>query len=209
MPAASACRGCAGDDPRAQGADGAAASATSPSPVEGRRLRHRQQEPRDRRPGVLQFARPSPTVVRGTRVGDGTRSLGAVVIDEWNCPGEGKCHGCLCWCDLCGDVGEVCDASGCMRHRCTQCDGVLTADQKEFGVDFGLEGMCFDCLVAETMRKALLFDHDEVRAGERRRSEIDRWLADRTPRCLKCQWPLAAKAAEGCTAASCSMRPKL
>jgi hypothetical protein len=31
------------------------------------------------------------------------------------CPGEGKCHGCLCWCDWCGDVKDVCDAKwpGC------------------------------------------------------------------------------------------------
>jgi hypothetical protein len=25
------------------------------------------------------------------------------------CPGEGVCHGCLKWCDYCGDVGDVCD----------------------------------------------------------------------------------------------------
>ena len=25
------------------------------------------------------------------------------------CPGTGKCHGCLVWCETCGDVGDVCD----------------------------------------------------------------------------------------------------
>jgi hypothetical protein len=25
------------------------------------------------------------------------------------CPGEGKCHGCLSFCNNCGDVGHVCD----------------------------------------------------------------------------------------------------
>lgn len=26
------------------------------------------------------------------------------------CAGKGKCHGCLKWCDNCGDVGHICDA---------------------------------------------------------------------------------------------------
>lgn len=26
------------------------------------------------------------------------------------CPGRGKCHGCLDWCDECGTVRHVCDA---------------------------------------------------------------------------------------------------
>ncbi len=37
-----------------------------------------------------------------------------------DCPGEGKCHGCLCWCDYCGDVKDVCDAEWpfrCDRHQ--------------------------------------------------------------------------------------------
>lgn len=25
------------------------------------------------------------------------------------CPGAGKCHGCMSWCDACGNVGDVCD----------------------------------------------------------------------------------------------------
>jgi hypothetical protein len=36
------------------------------------------------------------------------------------CPGEGKCHGCVSWCDYCGDVKEVCDAEWpdrCDRHQ--------------------------------------------------------------------------------------------
>ena len=32
-----------------------------------------------------------------------------------DCPGKGKCHGCICWCDWCGDVKDVCNAEwpGC------------------------------------------------------------------------------------------------
>jgi len=33
---------------------------------------------------------------------------GAKVSDD-ECPGEGKCHGCMSWCDDCGEVEEVCD----------------------------------------------------------------------------------------------------
>jgi hypothetical protein len=29
--------------------------------------------------------------------------------DDPECPGADKCHGCLKWCDLCGDVAHVCD----------------------------------------------------------------------------------------------------
>lgn len=31
-------------------------------------------------------------------------------FDEPECPGNGKCHGCLKWCSTCGDVAHVCDA---------------------------------------------------------------------------------------------------
>ena len=34
------------------------------------------------------------------------------------CPGRGKCHGSMSWCDLCGDVGLLCDMHGrCDLHR--------------------------------------------------------------------------------------------
>lgn len=29
---------------------------------------------------------------------------------EKECTGKGKCHGCLKWCDQCGDVAHICDA---------------------------------------------------------------------------------------------------
>lgn len=32
------------------------------------------------------------------------------MTDEPDCPGEGRCHGPMKWCDECGDVGDVCDA---------------------------------------------------------------------------------------------------
>ena len=34
------------------------------------------------------------------------------------CPGTGRCHGCLRWCDECGSVRHVCD----MRLRGERCD---------------------------------------------------------------------------------------
>ena len=37
------------------------------------------------------------------------------------CPGDGKCHGCLGWCDRCGDVGKVCNYPDCDQHHCSIC----------------------------------------------------------------------------------------
>ena len=32
------------------------------------------------------------------------------------CPGKGKCHGCVKWCDKCGDVDHTCDFPDCDTH---------------------------------------------------------------------------------------------
>lgn len=34
------------------------------------------------------------------------------------CPGQGRCHGCVKWCNDCGDVGHVCD----VRLEMERCD---------------------------------------------------------------------------------------
>ena len=35
-----------------------------------------------------------------------------------DCPGEGKCHGLVCWCMVCGDVEHVCDkVDDCSGHK--------------------------------------------------------------------------------------------
>ena len=39
-------------------------------------------------------------------------------VSDEECPGAGLCHGCLKWCDTCGDVDDVCDA----RLRGDRCD---------------------------------------------------------------------------------------
>ena len=46
---------------------------------------------------------------------DGTTELEE---PDAECAGAGKCHGCLKWCDTCGDVDTVCDA----RLRGERCD---------------------------------------------------------------------------------------
>jgi len=33
------------------------------------------------------------------------------------CEGKGRCHGAMQWCDACGDVSDVCDASDCAAHK--------------------------------------------------------------------------------------------
>lgn len=32
------------------------------------------------------------------------------------CPGEGRCHGCMNWCPWCDDVANVCDFGQCDVH---------------------------------------------------------------------------------------------
>lgn len=36
---------------------------------------------------------------------------------EESCPGRERCHGCLCWCDWCGDVKATCDYPECDQHK--------------------------------------------------------------------------------------------
>lgn len=47
------------------------------------------------------------------------------------CPGFGKCHGCMQWCYQCGDVDTVCDAARCDCHRCYDCKAKLSAEDHE------------------------------------------------------------------------------
>jgi hypothetical protein len=42
----------------------------------------------------------------------------AIALSDDECTGAGRCHGCLRWCRLCGDVAHVCDA----RLRGASCD---------------------------------------------------------------------------------------
>lgn len=36
--------------------------------------------------------------------------------DDLECPGDGRCHGCMQWCSNCGDVDLTCDAPECDSH---------------------------------------------------------------------------------------------
>lgn len=33
-----------------------------------------------------------------------------------DCPGEGRCHGSLAFCNICGNVNRVCDMADCDTH---------------------------------------------------------------------------------------------
>lgn len=59
------------------------------------------------------------------------------------CPGEGRCHGCVSWCDDCGDVGEVCHGIECDRHRCHTCNVMLTDEDRD--VHGGTSCECAAC----------------------------------------------------------------
>jgi hypothetical protein len=39
-----------------------------------------------------------------------------VVLEEPGCPGKGRCHGPMQWCDECGDVDFTCDFPDCNVH---------------------------------------------------------------------------------------------
>jgi hypothetical protein len=53
-------------------------------------------------------------------------------LDDCDCPGSGRCHGSLCWCDRCGDVTTICDAPGCCKHRCQSCDKIRPPEDGDF-----------------------------------------------------------------------------
>jgi hypothetical protein len=69
------------------------------------------------------------------------------VNNDPDCPGAGKCHGCMCWCDVCGDVDTTCDSvqGECSRHHCISCKQLLGKD------DYNGENWsaaCFTCATA-------------------------------------------------------------
>lgn len=76
-----------------------------------------------------------------------------------DCPGKGKCHGCIDWCDVCGDVGVgdgVCDHFECDAHRCQGCRNPVTKAEAEFNYDEGndLWLTCFNCWSKACMEDA-------------------------------------------------------
>lgn len=62
---------------------------------------------------------------------------------DWPCPGEGKCHGCMCWCDWCGDVDTVCNYPTCQRHHCISCGQLFGPDDH-----YEHETLCSTCAIA-------------------------------------------------------------
>ena len=53
-------------------------------------------------------------------------------ISQFECSGDGKCHGCLKWCDSCGDVSATCHAEECDAHRCNRCNHKLSLAEQEY-----------------------------------------------------------------------------
>ncbi len=49
-------------------------------------------------------------------VNDAMDELLPKVFDDDECPGRGKCHGAMDWCDNCGSVRNICDAPPCDAH---------------------------------------------------------------------------------------------
>jgi hypothetical protein len=64
------------------------------------------------------------------------------------CPGSGRCHGAVGWCDECGNVSDVCDDAACDVHRAAvawRCPehGCEASDENHAGgYDFDYCGTC-------------------------------------------------------------------
>lgn len=99
--------------------------------------------------------------------------------DPIECPGAGKCHGCLKWCNECGDiVTHVCDArlrgERCDQHPVPPPSNVIRSARKaaEAMIDKGRE-MERDGQVA--LREAVAAEgarrvYDRQMAGEERKA---------------------------------------
>ena len=84
------------------------------------------------------------------------------------CPGIGRCHGCMSWCDYCGDVAGICDGDVCWQHRCVDCAKLLDHDEREMA--FALGGRpahCFACYPKSEAARELANGLDEMPALER------------------------------------------
>lgn len=95
-------------------------------------------------------------------------------IPDWPpCKDWQRCHGCLKWCVVCGDVSATCTFDGCMSHTCERC-GCWPAAVSDM--------TCEGCLVSETIEwlEAKMLRHaehgeDELERGTLR--ELDKLLA--------------------------------
>lgn len=89
------------------------------------------------------------------------------------CPGAGKCHGCLKWCNECGDVKHVCDT----RLRSDRCDThpVPPEWQTLRACRMSAERTAREArqMLADSAR-----DLEEVADGESARREYDRQMAE-------------------------------
>lgn len=88
------------------------------------------------------------------------------------CTGEGRCHGCVAWCDECGNVSTMCNFPSCNAHHCVGCQKLLTSDEHEHNIKWFK--WCRACWIDSAMREALLIGRDEIAAAERAERE---WLA--------------------------------
>lgn len=72
---------------------------------------------------------------------DASMGLGTV-----GCPGEGKCHGPMAWCERCGSVANVCDDPRCDTHAayCETC-GSYIGPGSLVGAAEGRTDLCAEC----------------------------------------------------------------
>lgn len=82
----------------------------------------------------------------------------------------------MSWCDECGEVGGVCDASVCWQHRCHVCNKLLDHDEREMAFFLGgRPSECFVCFVKESTKYALERGLDEMPSLELATETVDRF----------------------------------
>lgn len=70
------------------------------------------------------------------------------------CPGAGKCHGCMRWCDNCADT-DGCEFPTCQQHHCYSCKQLLAHDDRD-----GYTSLCRTCSIAS-------INDDQIKEFER------------------------------------------
>ncbi|HZJ65931.1 MAG TPA: hypothetical protein VFD36_20630 [Kofleriaceae bacterium] len=85
---------------------------------------------------------------------------------DGTCPDAGQCHGPVRWCEVCGDVDEICGGPVCHQHRCLACNNIFTFAEREYNytAERDVTGHCFACKIRRAMRKAQDSEKPEIQA---------------------------------------------
>lgn len=98
------------------------------------------------------------------------------------CPGAGKCHGCMAWCNECGDVSATCDSPTCQRHHCNRCHQQLTIGEVDQSYERSNDSSIVTCVVCFRAE----VEEEERYVFERAIDRGDFDIADKISEAVKC-----------------------